>query len=79
MKKIILIFAIALVVFGCNKSGNKSLSPTVYCMFTNDYNTHVFRGCAEGKEAMQSKTIELRNQGYTEITNTEKTTCSECN
>jgi hypothetical protein len=27
---------------------------------------------------MQQKTVELRDQGYTVITNTEKSDCSEC-
>jgi len=80
MKKIILILAIATVLFACDKNSKltNSTNPTVYCMFTEDGGTHIYRGCAEGKEAMQNKTIELRNQGYTVITNTEKSDCSEC-
>jgi hypothetical protein len=80
MKNLILILAVATMFVSCNKN-NKSLSatsPTVYCMFTKDNGTNVYRGCAEGKEAMQQKTVELRDQGYTVITNTEKSDCSEC-
>ena len=80
MKNLILILAVVTMFVSCNKN-NKSLSvtsPTVYCMFTKDNGTNVYRGCAEGKEAMQQKTVELRNQGYAVITNTEKSDCSEC-
>lgn len=78
MKNVILIFVIAIALFSCSKSSKTSSSPIVYCMFTEDGGTHIYRGCAEGKEAMQQKTIDLRNQGYTVITNTEKSDCSEC-
>lgn len=80
MKKLTLILAVLAMFVSCNKNSklNNAINPTVYCMFTKDNGTQVFRGCAEGKEAMQQKTIELRNQGYYVITNTEKSDCSEC-
>lgn len=80
MKKLILIFALVSMFVSCSKNNKltNSTSPTVYCMYTKDNNTNIYRGCAEGKEAMQNKTIELRNQGYTVITSVEKNDCSEC-
>ena len=79
MKNIILVFVIALLMFNCNKANkSNSQSPTVYCMFTKDNGTSIYRGCAEGKEDMQQKTVDLRNQGFTVITNVEKSDCSEC-
>lgn len=78
MKKIILILAIFTLAISCGQNKKSALNPTVYCVYTNDNNSHVFRGCAEGKDAMQQKTIELRNQGYTLISSTEKSSCSEC-
>ena len=79
MKKIILVFIIALLMFNCNKANkSNSATPVVYCVFTNDNNTHVFRGCFESKEAMQQKVVDLRDAGYSNITNVEKNTCSEC-
>jgi len=79
MKKIILIIVIALSMFNCNKvNKSNSASPIIYCVFTNDNNTHVFKGCFESKESMQQKVVDLRNQGYSNITNVEKSTCSEC-
>lgn len=80
MKKIILISILALstIWFGCKKSNNRVLNPTVYCMFTEDGNTHIYRGCAESKEDMQKKSVELRDQGYTVVKSVEKNSCSEC-
>lgn len=77
MKNLFLILAIIASFHSCKKT-NKSSTTTVYCMYTEDGGTHIYRGCAEGKEAMQNKTVELRNQGYTVITNTEKSNCSDC-
>jgi hypothetical protein len=80
MKKIILILAVVTIFISCDKNSklNNSTKPIVYCMFTKDNGTNIYRGCAEGKEAMQQKTVELRDQGYAVITNTEKSDCSEC-
>lgn len=79
MKNLILILAVVTMFVSCSQSNkSSSLNPTVYCMYTKDNGTNIYRGCAEGKEAMQQKTVELRDQGYTVITNTEKSDCSEC-
>jgi len=80
MKNLILILAVVTMFVSCSKNNKltNSTNPTVYCVFTKDNGTNIYRGCAEGQEALQQKTIELRDQGYTVITNTEKSDCSEC-
>ena len=84
MKKVILILAIIGLFISCNKNSNKSSSitpattPMIYCMFTEDGGTHIYRGCAYTQEDMQNMAVDLRNQGYTVVTNIRKNDCSEC-
>lgn len=78
MKNLILILAFFSLFASCNKNKKSVLNPTVYCMFTEDGGTHIFRGCAETKADMQRKMVELRDQGFTVVNYKEKNTCSEC-
>lgn len=79
MKKIILILAISIAFIACKKKSTSSTTPTIYCVYSYDNGNRTFQGCAESKEAMQSKTIELRNAGFTDVRSETKTKCSECN
>ncbi len=84
MKKIILIFVIALAFTACKKSNKMSANstastPDIYCIWlTHGTSPKTFYKCVETQEEMQAEAIKIRDSNqFSEITR--KATCSECN
>jgi len=70
----------SIAFIACNKNKKSaSISPTIYCVYTYNGTIKTFKACCDTKEAMQSKTVELRNSGFTDVRSESKSNCSECN
>lgn len=79
MKNLILILALSLTVFGCNKKTTiVPIAQPVYCVWINHTNgTQSFYKCVETDEEMQKLNVQLRNQNIFH-TDYRKATCAEC-
>lgn len=81
MKKIILVFVVALLSSVSCKNNSK-LNPAnqeAYCIYNVVNGTQkYFISCEKSKTDMQQKMIQLRNDGVVNATSVKKSTCSDC-
>lgn len=79
MRKIILILALSLVIFGCNKkTAVTPITQPVYCVWLEHTNgTRSFYRCVETDEEMQKLNVQLRNQNIDHV-EFRKGDCSLC-